>query len=94
MKIQFYKLILCFIGVDSKFGIGLRVGDHADFQILLELGPPQVSDPISNDIYFDLKKDVSTSSCVRKMTDLITISFKYFNDFKLRLRWSQQEKPS
>ncbi|XP_012061514.1 PREDICTED: uncharacterized protein LOC105624772 [Atta cephalotes] len=38
-------------GTDSRFGVGFRLGEHADFQILVELGPQTETDPIgtSND---------------------------------------------
>ncbi|XP_018367472.1 PREDICTED: uncharacterized protein LOC108763987 isoform X1 [Trachymyrmex cornetzi] len=38
-------------GTDSRFGVGFRLGEHADFQILIELGPQTETDPIgtSND---------------------------------------------
>lgn len=33
-------------GTDSRLGIGFRLGEHADFQVLLELGPQSDTDPI------------------------------------------------
>ncbi|XP_077279859.1 snustorr snarlik [Temnothorax americanus] len=38
-------------GTDSRLGVGFRLGEHADFQILVELGPQTETDPIgtSND---------------------------------------------
>ncbi|XP_035719538.1 uncharacterized protein LOC118440510 [Vespa mandarinia] len=33
-------------GTDSRLGIGFRLGEHADFQILFELGPQTDTDPI------------------------------------------------
>ncbi|XP_036147822.1 uncharacterized protein LOC105837398 [Monomorium pharaonis] len=33
-------------GTDSKLGIGFRLGQHADFQVLIELGPQTETDPI------------------------------------------------
>ncbi|XP_018047132.1 PREDICTED: uncharacterized protein LOC108686375 [Atta colombica] len=38
-------------GTDSRFGVGFRLGEHADFQILVELGPQTETDSIgtSND---------------------------------------------
>ncbi|XP_076754632.1 snustorr snarlik [Xylocopa sonorina] len=33
-------------GTDSRIGVGFRLGDHADFQVLLELGPQTETDPI------------------------------------------------
>ncbi|XP_018394553.1 PREDICTED: uncharacterized protein LOC108773290, partial [Cyphomyrmex costatus] len=39
-------------GTDSRLGVGFRLGEHADFQIVVELGPQTETDPIgtSNDI--------------------------------------------
>lgn len=33
-------------GTDSRVGFGFRLGDHADFQVLLELGPQTNTKPI------------------------------------------------
>lgn len=33
-------------GTDSRLGVGFRLGEHADFQVLLELGPQTDTDPI------------------------------------------------
>ncbi|KAK2583703.1 hypothetical protein KPH14_009625 [Odynerus spinipes] len=33
-------------GTDSRLGVGFRLGDHADVQVLLELGPQTETDPI------------------------------------------------
>lgn len=33
-------------GTDSRLGLGFRLGEHADFQILIELGPQTETDPI------------------------------------------------
>ncbi|KAL7292431.1 hypothetical protein TKK_0014016 [Trichogramma kaykai] len=33
-------------GTDSRLGVGFRFGEHADFQVLLELGPQFETDPI------------------------------------------------
>ncbi|XP_017798306.1 PREDICTED: uncharacterized protein LOC108579310 [Habropoda laboriosa] len=35
-------------GTDSRIGVGFRLGEHADFQVLLELGPQTETDPIGN----------------------------------------------
>ncbi|RZC41232.1 uncharacterized protein BDFB_010759, partial [Asbolus verrucosus] len=35
-------------GTDSRFGWGFRVGDRADFQIMLELGPQKFTQPLAN----------------------------------------------
>ncbi|XP_032686096.1 uncharacterized protein LOC116851122 [Odontomachus brunneus] len=33
-------------GTDSRLGVGFRLGEHADLQILIELGPQTETDPI------------------------------------------------
>jgi len=33
-------------GTDSRVGVGFRLGDHADFQVLLELGPQLNTQPL------------------------------------------------
>ncbi|XP_012270959.1 uncharacterized protein LOC105694664 [Orussus abietinus] len=33
-------------GTDSRIGVGFRLGQHADFQVLLELGPQTETEPI------------------------------------------------
>lgn len=35
-------------GTDSRIGIGFRLGEHADFQMLFELGPQTETEPIGN----------------------------------------------
>ncbi|XP_043523980.1 uncharacterized protein LOC122536030 [Frieseomelitta varia] len=35
-------------GTDSRIGVGFRLGEHADFQILLELGPQTETESIGN----------------------------------------------
>ncbi|XP_033303603.1 uncharacterized protein LOC117207451 [Bombus bifarius] len=35
-------------GTDSRIGVGFRLGEHADFQMLFELGPQTETEPISN----------------------------------------------
>ncbi|XP_011146862.1 uncharacterized protein LOC105187631 [Harpegnathos saltator] len=33
-------------GTDSRLGVGFRLGEHADFQVLIELGPQTETSPI------------------------------------------------
>lgn len=35
-------------GTDSRIGVGFRLGEHADFQVLFELGPQTETEPIGN----------------------------------------------
>lgn len=37
------------LGTDSRLGFGFRLGNHADFQVLLELGPQKNTRPIGED---------------------------------------------
>lgn len=37
-----------FLGTDSRLGWGFRLGDRADFQILVELGPQTNTQPLAN----------------------------------------------
>ncbi|XP_055713020.1 uncharacterized protein LOC129807637 [Phlebotomus papatasi] len=36
-------------GTDSRIGVGYRLGEHADFQVLVELGPQKFTKPIGGD---------------------------------------------
>ncbi|XP_003425115.1 uncharacterized protein LOC100678045 [Nasonia vitripennis] len=45
-------------GTDSRLGVGFRLGEHADVQILLELGPQKRTDPIGNDIEIKSKRTI------------------------------------
>lgn len=33
-------------GTDSRVGFGFRLGEHADFQVMFELGPQKFTKPI------------------------------------------------
>lgn len=46
-------------GTDSRLGVGFRLGEHADFQVLVELGPQKETDPIGNDVDSKRKRAVS-----------------------------------
>ncbi|XP_011057984.1 PREDICTED: uncharacterized protein LOC105148151 isoform X1 [Acromyrmex echinatior] len=50
-KFDIFQYIAYQKRTDSRFGVGFRLGEHADFQILIELGPQTETDPIgvSND---------------------------------------------
>lgn len=47
-------------GTDSRVGFGFRLGEHADFQVMFELGPQKFTKPIGmcNDI-FSLQMGIS-----------------------------------
>ncbi|XP_034935660.1 uncharacterized protein snsl [Chelonus insularis] len=36
-------------GTDSRVGVGFRLGEHADFQVMMELGPQKETDPIGTE---------------------------------------------
>lgn len=36
-------------GTDSRIGFGFRLGEHADFQVLVELGPQTNTKPLGNE---------------------------------------------
>lgn len=36
------------LGTDSRLGWGFRLGDRADFQVLVELGPQTNTQPLAN----------------------------------------------
>lgn len=39
-------------GTDSRFGFGFRLGEHADYQVLVELGPQKYTRPLGNFTFF------------------------------------------
>lgn len=34
------------LGTDARYGVGFRLGEHADFQVMVELGPQKETQPI------------------------------------------------
>lgn len=44
-------------GTDSRFGVGFRFGEHADFQTIIELGPQQFTKPLGKQwtVFWNLK---------------------------------------
>ncbi|XP_070153950.1 uncharacterized protein Snsl [Polyergus mexicanus] len=54
-----------FIGTDSRLGIGFRLGEHADFQILIELGPQTETDEISASTDAKKRRDVMFDAAMR-----------------------------
>lgn len=41
-------------GTDSRVGFGFRLGEHADFQVMFELGPQKFTKPIGMHNKLDL----------------------------------------
>ncbi|XP_031782797.1 uncharacterized protein LOC100115352 [Nasonia vitripennis] len=52
-------------GTDSRLGLGFRLGEHADFQVLLELGPQKETDPIGNDVDSKRKRAATMIAAMR-----------------------------
>ncbi|XP_019882576.1 uncharacterized protein LOC105249544 isoform X1 [Camponotus floridanus] len=52
-------------GTDSRFGIGFRLGEHADFQILIELGPQTETDQIGTSNDAKKRRDVMYDAAIR-----------------------------
>jgi len=40
-------------GTDSRVGFGFRLGEHADFQVMVELGPQKATQPIGSKVESD-----------------------------------------
>uniref|UniRef100_A0A336LTG8 CSON000899 protein n=1 Tax=Culicoides sonorensis TaxID=179676 RepID=A0A336LTG8_CULSO len=73
-------------GTDSRVGFGFRLGEHADFQILYEIGPQTNTKPIgetSNDRrrYADVKKPVKD----------VVLKDKVKKEASWMEKWSQQK---
>ncbi|XP_012350893.1 uncharacterized protein LOC105737441 isoform X2 [Apis florea] len=71
-------------GTDSRIGIGFRLGEHADFQMLFELGPQMETEPIGNT---DTKRrrDAMLSAAVKgDLGPLAQAVAKYQLEHKLR----------
>ncbi|KAG9427929.1 hypothetical protein HZU67_10246 [Apis mellifera carnica] len=71
-------------GTDSRIGIGFRLGEHADFQMLFELGPQMETEPIGNT---DTKRrrDAMLSAAVKgDLGPLAQAVAKYQLESKLR----------
>ncbi|XP_043481976.1 uncharacterized protein LOC122511038 [Leptopilina heterotoma] len=45
-------------GTDSRFGVGFSLGEHADFQVILELGPQSETEPIGNPEESKRRRDI------------------------------------
>ncbi|XP_011698264.1 PREDICTED: uncharacterized protein LOC105456140 isoform X2 [Wasmannia auropunctata] len=52
-------------GTDSRLGIGFRLGEHADFQILIELGPQTETDPIGTSNDAKRRRDAAFSAAMK-----------------------------
>ncbi|XP_029663719.1 uncharacterized protein LOC115235822 [Formica exsecta] len=52
-------------GTDSRLGVGFRLGEHADFQILIELGPQTETDKIGTSNDAKKRRDVMFDAAMR-----------------------------
>ncbi|XP_011494531.1 PREDICTED: uncharacterized protein LOC105359603 [Ceratosolen solmsi marchali] len=52
-------------GTDSRLGVGFRLGEHADFQIIVELGPQKYTDSIGNDVESKKKRATMLYAAMR-----------------------------
>ncbi|XP_072758409.1 uncharacterized protein Snsl [Anoplolepis gracilipes] len=65
-------------GTDSRFGVGFRLGEHADFQILVELGPQTETDPIGVSDEAKKRRDVMLDAAMRgELGSLAQLVAKY-----------------
>ncbi|XP_046409162.1 uncharacterized protein LOC124174071 isoform X2 [Ischnura elegans] len=48
IAVKTVRLIIPLIkqGLDSRVGLGFRLGDHADFQVIFEIGPQNCTQPL------------------------------------------------
>ncbi|KAJ8667124.1 hypothetical protein QAD02_008786 [Eretmocerus hayati] len=52
-------------GTDSRLGVGFRFGEHADFQVVMELGPQQDTMPLKNPLDSRKRREVIMYSALR-----------------------------
>ncbi|KAH0953700.1 hypothetical protein HN011_005971 [Eciton burchellii] len=52
-------------GTDSRLGVGFRLGEHADFQVVVELGPQTETDPIGISGDAKRRRDTMLSAAMR-----------------------------
>ncbi|KAL6433594.1 hypothetical protein ACFW04_006585 [Cataglyphis niger] len=52
-------------GTDSRLGVGFRLGEHADFQILIELGPQTETDEIGTSNDAKKRRDVMFDAAMK-----------------------------
>ncbi|XP_011637299.1 uncharacterized protein LOC105427331, partial [Pogonomyrmex barbatus] len=54
-----------FTGTDSRVGLGFRLGEHADFQIIFELGPQIETDSIGTSNDAKKRRDVMFNAAIK-----------------------------
>lgn len=84
------------IGTDSRVGFGFRLGDHADFQVLLELGPQKetrpLGEPNKDDQSFN-KRQVSASELREQLRQQELMTSTERNAASWLETWSKGMKP-
>ncbi|XP_014476059.1 PREDICTED: uncharacterized protein LOC106745206 [Dinoponera quadriceps] len=71
-------------GTDSRVGVGFRLGEHADFQVLIELGPQTDTGPIGT-ADSKRKRDAMLSAAMRgELGPLAQAVAKYQMERKMR----------
>ncbi|OAD58774.1 hypothetical protein WN48_10319 [Eufriesea mexicana] len=79
-------------GTDSRIGVGFRLGEHADFQVLLELGPQTDTDPIGN-AESKRRRDAMLSAAMRgELGPLAQAVARYQMERKLQKELERLEK--
>lgn len=71
MQIVYLK-ILNLTGIDSRFGFGFRLGPHADFQTVVELGPQTNTNPISANGTVAKRQSLATPNRIQRVFNEIS----------------------
>lgn len=82
-------------GTDSRIGFGYRLGDHADFQVMIELGPQRETRPLGdgkNDQSFN-KRQVSSSEQRKHLREQELLTSTERNAASWLETWSNGMKP-
>ncbi|KAK6644958.1 hypothetical protein RUM43_001234 [Polyplax serrata] len=70
-------------GTDSRVGIGFKLGPHADFQVLLELGPQTRTDPLGSTTPDNsAKRETVIMKNPQSLVDYVSNVKKYFTPEK------------
>ncbi|KAH8378188.1 hypothetical protein KR093_009890, partial [Drosophila rubida] len=83
-------------GTDSRFGFGFRLGEHADFQVLLELGPQKETRPLGDPSKYDQsfnKRQVSASEQRQQLRQQQLLTSTERNAASWLETWSNGMKP-
>lgn len=74
-------------GTDSRVGFGFKLGPHADFQVMLELGPQTNTAPIGPNADPQGKRETLTMQNTDTLVDMV-------NTWKMPLSQNQPEESS